>query len=172
MISGTLTAYSLVKKLQRNGEINVLEEYIARLFRVLPNLLAVVLFCTFLLPYLGSGPLWKLIIQQECDDCEKYWWRNILFIQNYFGFKNMVDIFLDSKFYNHYFLLFQCLVFTHHVTTDTQLFFVSPFLIQILWKFPKKGSTTLIIIAGVTTLMRYYVTYSMNLSYFLHYGST
>lgn len=90
MISGTLTTYSLLGKLQRGGKINVSQEYISRLFRIIPTFGALILFCTFVLPWTNSGPFWNQVIMEHSHKCKRYWWRNFLFIHNYFGFKDMV----------------------------------------------------------------------------------
>ncbi|KAJ8961100.1 hypothetical protein NQ318_008776 [Aromia moschata] len=154
MISGTLTTYSLLGKLNKSKTINISQEYISRLFRILPTFIALIAFCTFILPWLNSGPLWNLVVTHHSNICKKYWWRNLLFIHNYFGFKDM------------------CLTHTHHVGIDTQLFFVSPFLILTLWKWPRRGTIFLITLAIISTVMRCYVTYTMRLSNYVHFGTS
>ncbi|KAJ8968149.1 hypothetical protein NQ317_014796 [Molorchus minor] len=66
----------------------------------------------------------------------------------------------------------ECLTHTHHVGIDTQLFLVSPFFILTLWKWPKKGTIFLVTLAAISTLMRYYVTYTMRLSNYVHFGTS
>lgn len=94
MLSGTLTAYSMIGKLQRSNRINIAEEYVSRLFRIVPTLGALILFCTFILPFLSSGPLWNLVVTEHANMCKQHWWRNLLFIHNYMGFKNLVGTYL------------------------------------------------------------------------------
>lgn len=60
-------------------------------FRILPSLFSIILICTYLLPFMGSGPLWPLVINHHAELCKKYMYRNILFIHNYLGFDNMVS---------------------------------------------------------------------------------
>lgn len=93
MFSGMLTAYSCLGRLKRGKSINILEEYVSRLLRIVPPLAAIIMFCTFVQPWTGSGPQWNLVVTHHSDICKKYWWRNLLFIHNYFGFKNMVSKF-------------------------------------------------------------------------------
>ncbi|KAK4880106.1 hypothetical protein RN001_008252 [Aquatica leii] len=154
MISGTLTTYYLLKKLRKQDKINVLHEYASRLFRIIPTLGALILFCTFILPLLSTGPNWNLVVTQHADNCKKYWWRNLLFIHNYFGFKNM------------------CLTHTHHVGIDTQLFFASVLTVPFLWKWPRKTFSVLTAVAVFSTGLRYHVTYSKNLSNYIHFGTS
>lgn len=91
MFSGLLTAYSIVGKLQRQQPTRLLHEYAARLFRIVPTLGALILFCTYVLPNLSSGPQWNLVVGENAELCKQHWWRNMLFIHNYFGFQNMVS---------------------------------------------------------------------------------
>ncbi|XP_066254847.1 nose resistant to fluoxetine protein 6-like [Euwallacea similis] len=154
MISGLLSSYSLIGKLQKTGKINIIQEYISRLYRIVPTLAALIGFCTFVLPWLNDGPMWNLVVTHHSNICKKYWWRNLLFIHNYFGFKDM------------------CLTHTHHLGIDTQLFFASPFMVYGLWRWPLKGSVVLICLAVMSTAARYYVTYSMQLNNYVHFGTS
>lgn len=108
MLSGLLTTYSLIGKLQRTNKISITDEYISRLFRILPTLGSLILFCTFILPYLNAGPLWNQVVTHHADICKQNWWRNILFIHNYFGFKDMVGerLLMSLKCKQPYFLVF------------------------------------------------------------------
>lgn len=89
MLSGMLTAYSLYGKLQKTGQINILKEYCARYLRIMPPLAFLIVICTFILPLIGNGPLWNLVVSHHAGICKQYWWRNLLFIHNWFSFENM-----------------------------------------------------------------------------------
>ncbi|XP_044743936.1 O-acyltransferase like protein [Chrysoperla carnea] len=154
MFSGMLTTYSYFGRLNRGKSINIIDEYVSRLMRIVPPLVALILFCTLIQPWLGSGPQWNLVVTHHSDICKQYWWRNLLFIHNYFGFENM------------------CLTHTHHVGIDTQLFLISPLFIWILWKWRRRGIMVLITLATISTIMRYNVTYSMGLSNYIHFGTS
>ena len=58
--------------------------------RLTPSLAGLIVFCTLILPGLGGGPMWGLVIEPHATLCRQYWWRNMLYIHNYFGFENMV----------------------------------------------------------------------------------
>ncbi|XP_067206747.1 nose resistant to fluoxetine protein 6-like isoform X2 [Linepithema humile] len=154
MLSGLLTTYSFVGKLRKNGTLGIKHEYLSRLLRLVPTLGALVLFCTYIMPYIGSGPQWPLVVTNHANICKKTWWRNFLFIHNYFGFENM------------------CLTHTHHVGIDTQLFAISPLMVLLLYKRPKIGTIVLCIIALISTILRFYVTYSKNLNNYIYYGTS
>ncbi|KAJ8717588.1 hypothetical protein PYW07_005518 [Mythimna separata] len=55
------------------------------------------------LRYLTSGPLWKEMVEKEAMDCRVNWWRNILYINNYYD---------DS----------QCMSQMWYIAADTQLY--------------------------------------------------
>ncbi|XP_052120476.1 nose resistant to fluoxetine protein 6-like [Frankliniella occidentalis] len=154
MLSGLLTSYAYVKKLERGQKIHVVEELRNRLIRLVPSLAALILFCSFVLPWLGSGPMWNLVIKTHSDICKQHWWRNLLFIHNWFGFENM------------------CLTHTHHVGIDTQLFLVSPIFVWLLWSRPKQGLVILGAVSAISTALRFYFTYHHQLSFFVYFGSS
>lgn len=153
MLSGMLTAYSLFGKLQRTGHISIWKEYLGRYLRIMPPLAFLIIFCTFILPLLGEGPQWNLVVTHHSAICKQHWWRNLLFIHNWFGFSNM------------------CLTHTHHVGIDTELFAIAPFLILALWRWPRKGLNIIIGLAVVSTVARYYVTYKHDLSNYVFFGT-
>ncbi|XP_050075613.1 nose resistant to fluoxetine protein 6 [Anopheles maculipalpis] len=154
MFSGFLTTFSFIERLQRGQRVRLHQEYIGRLLRIVPPLGALILFCTFVLPFLSNGPLWNLVVTNHGDICKQYWWRNMLFIHNYFGFKNM------------------CLTHTHHVGIDTELFFVAPLFIYCVWKWPRRGMIGLLTVALITTVHRFYVTYSLRLANYVYFGTS
>lgn len=54
--------------------------------------ITVIAIFAFILPYMGDGPLWKLIVYPEAEFCRKNWWTNLLFINNYVHSNEMVII--------------------------------------------------------------------------------
>lgn len=90
LMSGLLTAYSIIGRLQRSQSPRLIQEYVGRCLRIVPTLGALILFCTYILPNIGSGPQWNLVVTQHAEICKKSWWKNLLFIHNYYGFDKMV----------------------------------------------------------------------------------
>lgn len=152
MISGMLLTYSFIGRLQKGQKIKVLNEIAARYFRIVPPLIALILITVYVVPLLGSGPLWGVAVTRVSSVCKQHWWRNLLFIQNWFGFENM------------------CLLHTHHIGTDFELFLIATFLIILLFKKPKKGMILIIGLAIASTIARFYTTYTMKLAYFVPFG--
>lgn len=67
--------------------INMLGYY----FRLTPALIAVVLFYAYVMEHLGAGPQWTSSVTSNADLCKTHLWRNILYIQNFFMFEEMVS---------------------------------------------------------------------------------
>ncbi|XP_029053165.1 O-acyltransferase like protein-like [Osmia bicornis bicornis] len=154
MLSGLLTAYSFTGKLKKNGNLDIKNEYISRLIRLVPSLAAIMLFCTYIMPHIGSGPQWNLVVTEHANICKRTWWKNFLFIHNYFGFETM------------------CLTHTHHLGIDTQLFILSPVMVFLLYKNPKIGTIILTICAIFSTALRYFVIYYKRLSNYIFFGTS
>lgn len=51
----------------------------------------VVFFSATLLRYMGSGPLWYLIVENLEQPCIKNWWYTLIYIQNYIQPYDQVD---------------------------------------------------------------------------------
>ena len=50
-------------------------------FRLTPSLMFVILFSVKLKPFLAYSPIWTL---QKDKFCPKYWWTNLLYINNFY----------------------------------------------------------------------------------------
>ena len=50
--------------------------------RLTPLVLGVMLLWLYVVPHLGSGPVWYRT--QQRTSCFNYWWTNLLYIQNFY----------------------------------------------------------------------------------------
>lgn len=153
MLSGLLVAYSLFGKVQRGQRVNVFREIVSRYLRFMPLMAFLILFTIFILPLLGSGPQWNRAIIYQSEICRKTWWRNILMIHNWFGFRNV------------------CLEHTHHLGSDFELFVVAIFLIILIYLNKKVGIFLLIALAVASTVARFYVVYVRELVIYITSGA-
>uniref|UniRef100_T1J952 Nose resistant-to-fluoxetine protein N-terminal domain-containing protein n=1 Tax=Strigamia maritima TaxID=126957 RepID=T1J952_STRMM len=91
--SGLLVTYLFLKEQERsNGKISWLKFYFHRYWRLTP-VYAVLLFLFYdiLFPYYIDGPFWSQTIQRmNGEKCDKYWWANLLYINNFVDFNNMM----------------------------------------------------------------------------------
>ena len=88
--SGILTTYitlSLTKANIKNFRLSFF--IIFRATRLLPQLMILILL-TFLLPLMGSGPVWKEVVGRNVKYCQDNWWLNLFLIQNLYKSDQMV----------------------------------------------------------------------------------
>ena len=154
MISGLLASFSLFRKLQRKKRINILKEYFDRYLRMIPSIAVLILFSANIMQHIGLGPLYKILTDREAELCSKYWWRNLLFINVWWGVKPM------------------CAFHTQHVAIDFELFLVAPLIAIAIFKWPKKGLKTLFLTALASSVAKCHVAYRKNLSEFIVHGLT
>lgn len=76
--------------------LNIFEYFYFRIFPVYGTLIVTYIF---VLPYLNSGPLWRMIVYRESERCQTNWWTNVLFINNYVHTDELVSA---NIYYLHY----------------------------------------------------------------------
>lgn len=149
MLSGMLVTYSFIGRLQRSQSINIVKELAIRYFRVMPPVAALMIFGTFILPLMGSGPQWPMLIDDQVEICKKNWWRNFLMIHNWFGFENI------------------CMTHTHHVGTDFALFVVGIILVTFLYRHPRRTTQLIIVLSALSTVATFYVVYKREITVYV-----
>lgn len=60
-------------------------------FRLVVGLVVVLFYICAVYPYSGTGPLWPKTYSYETLPCRKYWWLNILMLNNYIETENIVS---------------------------------------------------------------------------------
>lgn len=154
MLSGMLVAYSLTKKLRKGQKLQIAQEYIGRYIRIMPSIIFIMLMTIYVDPHLiGQNPQRALVIDTPAQLCKDFGWRNLLMIHNWFDSGEM------------------CLLHTHHVGSDFQLFLIAPILLTVLCRWPKKGFYFILFLASASTCARFYVTYTRELMYFVPFGA-
>lgn len=154
MLSGMLVAYSMTKQLKKGQNIKLAEEYVGRYIRIMPSIIVIILVTIYVDPLLiGQNPQRALVIETPAQLCKDFGWRNLLMIHNWFDTGNM------------------CLLHTHHVGSDFELFLIAPILLTIMWRWPKKGFYFILFLASASTCARFYVTHSRELMYFVPFGA-
>lgn len=135
-------------------------------------------FHTFAFLHLADGPLWKKIAIQESDYCQKNWWSNLLFVNNYVDADHPVR---EKQQYNDLpraILLrsrpngFQCIIQSWYLACDMQFFVAGIVLVYVVWKYQRYGvylmwATILVsslIPAAVVYAHRFYPTFMNSIS--------
>ena len=125
VLSGLLVSYLSIREMdRRQGKFPFISFYLHRLLRLSPTYYFTVLIYFKVLPYVGSGPLW---FYGDVNLCEKYWWTNILYINNFYP-----NLFFD-----------QCYVVTWYLASDMQFFIISPIFLLLLYHCWKIGLATI-----------------------------
>ena len=136
VLSGLLLSYLSIREMERHqGKFPLVSFYVHRLLRLSPAYYLSVFIYFKVLPHVGSGPLW---IFMDVRQCEKYWWTNILYINNFY----------PTVMYE------QCDLVTWYLANDMQFFIISPIFLLLLYQFWKTGLATIvgIMIASIAIL--------------------
>lgn len=116
-ISGLLVVYVTFSKMdQTEGKINIFMFYFHRYWRMTPLMLVVIGLCANVLPYIGGGPRWAESISTYDMTCQKNWWINALYLQNFINTPQM------------------CLNHTWFSAVDMQFYIISPIILLVLYK--------------------------------------
>jgi peptidoglycan/LPS O-acetylase OafA/YrhL len=152
LLSGLLVSYATIGKLQRGRKVNIFKEISGRYLRIMPPMAALIIFATFILPKLGSGPQWNIIITFQADLCKKNCWRNFLLIHNWFGFENI------------------CMTHLHHVGTDFTLFIVGIFLVILMFKHERLGTFAIFTLATLASVRNFFMAIDTQINMYMLNG--
>jgi len=108
--------------------------YVHRFLRITPVYMFCLLFWWTLQPYMGIGPVWIKITDRFNDDCEDYWYTNLLYVNNF------VPNWKTSS----------CLGQSWYLANDMQFFLISPIILILYIKFSKASAWAFI--AGLNIL--------------------
>lgn len=91
VISGTLATLSLLKNVENTGKCVWLKKIFQRFLRLVLPLTVVLLFYAFVWEHLGTGPQWSSVVDKNANLCKQSFWKNLLFIQNFYPIEDMVS---------------------------------------------------------------------------------
>ncbi|KAK6049674.1 hypothetical protein COOONC_12821 [Cooperia oncophora] len=107
-------------------------------------------FFTVLFP-LTNGP-WMISVpkgfgmeEDAVEVCQKYWWRNMLYINNLFGHET------------------ECYGISWYLAVDTQLYVVAPVFLMALYISPLIGAALLVLCCAASVAYTYVITFRDNL---------
>ncbi|KAG8285945.1 hypothetical protein J6590_070792 [Homalodisca vitripennis] len=141
LFSGFLTCHFLVKELEKKNSVNLFTLIIGKLLRILPLYGFVIAFHGEVLPYLGHGPLWNSLVWREALRCQKNWWANVLFLNNYINTEET------------------CMIQTWYLACDMHYFIIGILLIYIKFRHPKLGNTLIAAAFVAAAAIPAYITY-------------
>ncbi|KAJ8042029.1 Nose resistant to fluoxetine protein 6 [Holothuria leucospilota] len=121
-LSGLLVCYLTLLKLEKkNGRIPWHWFYIHRYIRLTPVMLVTIMIWMYISPYTLWGPKAEQLSERPL--CPKYWWANVLYIQNFY----------PARFGQ------ACISWTWYLANDMQFFIISPIIIYALYRLPWAG---------------------------------
>ncbi|CAK8686761.1 unnamed protein product [Clavelina lepadiformis] len=131
-LSGLLVVYLGMRELKkRNGKINIPLMYLHRYIRLTPPYAFLILMSVSLWPKFGTGPMWPALGHSLQAQCDKYWWTNLLYINNLYPAGS-----LDGE----------CYGWGWYLANDTQFYILAPIFLLVLYKFPGLGVALLSIV--------------------------
>ncbi|KAJ3439218.1 o-acyltransferase [Anaeramoeba flamelloides] len=120
-MSGFLVTYYIYKELKAKGKMNFLLYLVHRCLRLWPTMIFGILFAWKILYYMGSGPVFTTFQNRMDNTCKKYWWTDVLFINNYYP--------TDYES--------QCLGQLWYLANDFQMHFFTPLFVYVFIKSKK-----------------------------------
>ncbi|XP_030563114.1 uncharacterized protein LOC115764315 [Drosophila novamexicana] len=121
LIGGFLVAHQLSNDMEQTCRLSFLRNVGSKACRHMPSILAVIGFQTWILPHLGSGPLWHLLVGENARLCEENMWRNALSVQNTGDLEEM------------------CSPITVQLSLDLQLYFLGALVVWLYFTDPEAG---------------------------------
>ncbi|GFQ91435.1 nose resistant to fluoxetine protein 6, partial [Trichonephila clavata] len=120
-MSGFLLVYSTWKKLEKSdGKLNVFMFIFHKYWRMTPAL-ALMIAAFLVLPVISSGPLWNSTLDPPINACERHWWTNLLYINNFW----------DSEDY--------CLIHTWYLAALMQFHIMGIIILLLSFRWPSFG---------------------------------
>lgn len=140
-LSGLLMTYLFLIEFDKKSSFTlpkIVMVYVHRILRITPVYMFCLLFMWALMPYMGNGPLWFKITETFNNDCHKYWYANLLYMNNFIpNYKTE-----------------SCLAPSWYLADDMQFFFISPIILIIYLKISVKLAWGIIIglnVLGIAT---------------------
>ena len=139
-LSGVLVSYLTLREMKRRkGRFPLVSYYLHRIFRLTPTYMFLLFFFWVFPVYLNQGtPTIQSIAVPQQENCQNYWWTNLLYINNFYPWK----------------LERECMSWSWYLANDMQFFVISPLIIIPLFVWFPGG----VIASGILLLASFFVT--------------
>lgn len=150
MVSGFLQTHAFIQR-DNDGSMfsgsNLGKYYFRKVFRYMPLNIVAMLAVMYVLPIIGSGPIWDKF-EVAINGCNTNWWTNVLWISNVYPRA------YDDK----------CLPWTWFVPCYVQLSLLVPPILA-LFRYLKRGLAELVLVGLITLciLGNFVLTYTENI---------
>ncbi|XP_018331972.1 O-acyltransferase like protein-like [Agrilus planipennis] len=137
--SGFILTLLIQSKLQQGKSMNVVEICVRRYVRLTVPLAAMVLCHVSLLKFVYQVSQWPLLSKLAEKNCKLYWWSCLLYVQNIL---NPMELCIGQSWY---------------LNVDMQLFYITPLILILLHRFPRRACYGLLGLIVVSTSYTFYV---------------
>ncbi|XP_078603893.1 nose resistant to fluoxetine protein 6-like [Branchiostoma floridae x Branchiostoma japonicum] len=135
LLSGLLVTHLFMKQMKKTGGQFTWRDYglhvLHRYFRLTPVFAFLIMIFTCLIAYMGgSGPWWAIrdnFTISSGQECQKYWWANLLYINNFVGIEVRSNNYLYQKGK-------KCFVHGWYLGVDMQLYVTLTGLLLLLYR--------------------------------------
>lgn len=131
---------------------NIVKYYLWRYFKFMPLLGAVLITSLFIVPFLGSGPIWKLY-EKVMTPCLSDWWTVLLQFNNIYPTESFDD---------------KCMPWAWFIPALTQLSFLLPIMVG-LYRFMLPNRTIIRIVYAILLVLA--CAASGGLAYYFNVGA-
>ncbi|KAK6731639.1 hypothetical protein RB195_007855 [Necator americanus] len=152
LLSGVLVSYLFFKARPSlryvKNPINWIMFYVHRYLRLTPSMMFFIGFYTVVLPFV-NGPYTAALteyvgsIETRVEACEKNWWRNMLYINNFYVRGGTTKA---------------CYNILWYLALDTQFYFIAPIFLIAFYFYPLIGGALILLCSGVSIWYVYAVT--------------
>lgn len=111
-LSGFLGTFLTVQELKNKKRVNWFLYYFHRVWRLSPAYFYALFFYMCVSVYLSDGPFWPIYMNNVDATCGKYWWTNLIYVNN----------FIPNVWKN------QCFLWGWYLAVDMQLYILAPFI--------------------------------------------
>lgn len=133
-LSGFLVTYLTVQELQKKNRLNWFLYYFHRVWRLSPAYFYALFFYMCVSVYMSDGPMWPRYMETVQETCGKYWWTNVLYINNF-----IPSVWKD-----------QCFLWGWYLAVDMQLYIVAP-IVFVLYHKSKMVAWVLVVLMIIGT---------------------
>ncbi|XP_014242802.1 nose resistant to fluoxetine protein 6-like [Cimex lectularius] len=144
MISGLLNMYAFCTiraKKRKYTILDVIISYVHRFIRLTPSYAMMIAITATWLYRTGNGPVWDRVVGISSEQCRTDWWYNIAYLNNY----------INPNSY--------CMMQSWYLAADMQMYWLSPFVLYPLWRWPWFGYVEIVILVIASIASPFSISY-------------
>ena len=141
-LAGFLGAFAMIPEIKaRKAKINFFQLFFHRYYRIMPLYAFLIFMAWKFEPFINQGPIWPDFQASFDSGCEKYWWTNIVFLNNFIPWDAPCG----------------CFGWGWYLANDYQFFIITPFLLILYYKNKKLGW----VLSLMLLIVSFFVTFAL-----------